>query len=182
MHLSYWKGDLLVTVVLFVCDRLKGGEHLDLVILSRLFASLTHLPAPVSLVGSQLDVIKTIDMHFHPQKGVYSHSPFNCEIIERLLVDPNNLIFGRVDIFSLVEHIVMRLRGATDEEWLHRSSSLIEVSRRSQRFHYVYGLMIFLCRFLFGRYVQLGELTRGGMFTDHFLLSQMYPLMRMGTW
>ena len=127
-HLSFWMGDSLVTVALFSCDKLQGGEHLDLLILSRLLASLTPSCSPVSCVGTRLDVIKMIDRYFQPKTGILAHSPVSQKLFEKLLTSPTNLVFGRVDILSVVEHITMRLRGATSEEWLLRCPSLQQVS------------------------------------------------------
>ena len=130
-HLSFWMGDSLMTVALFSCDKLQGGENLDLLILSRLLAALTPSCCPVSCVGTRLDVIKTIDRYFQPKTGILAHSPVGQKLFEKLLTSPTNLVFGRVDILSVVEHVTMRLRGATSEEWLLRCPSLQQVSHYS---------------------------------------------------
>ena len=128
LHLSVWRNNVPITILLLSCDRLSGGEHLDLLLLSRLFSALPQMSSPVSCIGTRLDVLKTIDRYYRPRTEILAHSPISSKLFERLLTSPTNLVFGRIDVFSVVEHIMMRLRGALTENWLLRSATLCRVS------------------------------------------------------
>ena len=128
VHLIYWDGNNLRSTLLFIDTRLTAGDSMDMVTLSRLFTALPKLSLSVSCTGVQVEVIKTLDNYFHPRAGVLSSFKVDGKLLERLIVKPENLVFGRVDAFSIVEYILARLRGASDEEWLHQAPTLYQVS------------------------------------------------------
>ena len=131
VHLSFWRNDSLVTLALFSCDRLTESENLDFLILSRLFAALNRSCCPVSCVGVKLNLIKTLDRYFQPATGILAHAPISSRTFEKLLTNPSNLVFGRVDVISVIEHIMMRLRGAHNEAWFLQSPTLLQVGSLS---------------------------------------------------
>ena len=127
VHLSYWRGKQLMTILLMDCDRSAGGRYLDVLLLSRLFTALPSSATPVSCHGVRVELVKALDSYLKPGAGIQSPPTINSELLEKLIVNPTNLVFGRVDAFSTVEHLVMRLRGATDEEWMQDCPTLLQV-------------------------------------------------------
>ena len=128
VYITYWACGTLRTTLIFINDRLAGGKFLDVFVFSHLLAAIPNASLLVSCSGVQVEVIKTLDDYFHPRIGVLSSHCVTSSIIEQLVVRPDNIVFGRVDILSIVDYILTRLRGATDEEWLHQAPTLYQVS------------------------------------------------------
>ena len=76
----------------------------------------------------KVEVVKALDSYLSPKSGVQSPPTISPGLIEKLIISPENLVFGRVDVYSTVEHLVMRLRGAVDEDWVQDCPNLLQVN------------------------------------------------------
>ena len=99
-----------------------------MLLLARLFAALPQSATPVSCHGVKVELVKALDVFLKPRAGVQSPCTINASLLEKLVVKPSNLVFGRTDVYSTVEHIVMRLRGACDEDWMQDCPTLLQVN------------------------------------------------------
>ena len=143
----FWRGGKIVTLLLMVCDRQLGGRvsgHSCCSLVS--FAALPSLAIPVSCHGAKVEVIKALDHYLKPRSGIQSSAVIGADLLEKLVVSPSNLVFGRIDVFSTVEHLVMRLRGATEEDWMQQCPTLLRVNIL---FSFVYFSILFLPFFIF---------------------------------
>ena len=57
-------------------------------------------------------------------RGVLDYPTFNVSLLKRCLQKTASVVFGTLDLFSMTEFIVTRLKGAEHRDWMHSRQSL----------------------------------------------------------
>ena len=128
LSIRFWKEDHLCKVVLTRFGRTVTYPIGHIAALSRVFSLISDQPGIVSLSGCPSEVFQMVDECPVFPKGI--HYPFRFDSLDlaRLMHKRSLSIFGRVDFFNVVEHLIVSLRGALDQAWTLDTPELVDVS------------------------------------------------------
>ena len=128
MSLRYWKGAKFCRV--FTCRSGFAGVGLteELGSLSRLLSALSTAPDVVAISGCAVDLIRTVDEHPSYPRGVQSCFRFESLDLRVLMHKKNYSVFGHIDMFSVLQSLLVSLGGCLSEDWIAESTELVRVS------------------------------------------------------
>ena len=128
MSLRFWKGAKLCR--LFICRSGLTGAGLteELGSLSRLLSVVSTAPDIVAISGCAVDLIRTVDHHPAYPRGVQSCFRFELLNLRTLMHKGNYSVFGHIDMFSVLQSLLVSLGGCLSEDWVSESPELVQVS------------------------------------------------------
>ena len=127
MSLSFWKRAKLCRV--FCRSRLPTTELTgELGSLSRLLSVISTSPDIVAISGCPVDMIRTIDHHASFPRGVQCCFRFELLDLQSFIHKSTFSVFGRIDMFSVLQCLQVSLGGSITEDWFLESSELVRVS------------------------------------------------------
>ena len=128
MSLRYWKGAKLCRV--FICRSGIAGAGLteELGSLSRLLSAISTAPDVVAISGCAVDLIRTVDKHRSYPRGVQSCFRFESLDLRTLMHKMSYSVFGYIDMFSVLQCLLVLLGGCLSEDWITESATMDRVS------------------------------------------------------
>ena len=96
--------------------------------LSRLLSVVSTAPDIVAISGCAVDLIKTVDHHPAYPRGVQSCFRFELLDLRTLMHKRNYSVFGHIDMFSVLQSLIVSLGGCLSEDWVSESPELVRVS------------------------------------------------------
>ena len=129
MFLRYWRETKLCTI--FICRSALPAADLygELGSLSRLLSVVSTDPDIVACSGCSVDYIRTIDQHHHSySRGTQSCYRFESLDLQLLMHKFTYSVFGRIDMFSVLQCLLVSLGGSVTEDWVLESPELTRVS------------------------------------------------------
>ena len=127
MSLRYWKGAKLCRV--FICRSGIAGVGLteELGSLSRLLSAISTAPDVVAISGCAVDLIRTLAEHPSYPRGVQSCFRFESLDLRALMHKKNYSVFGYIDMFSVLQSLLVSFGGCLSEDWTTESTELVRV-------------------------------------------------------
>ena len=117
LSVSFWEGKELVTMTIAHCDRDVPVTKVNVVSSSQLSGAVSTEPRIICCEGSSLEFIKALDKAPSQKTGIqYPFSPSTMHI-EKLMHKPSFSVMGKIDIFSMLPTLLVRLVGLLDERW-----------------------------------------------------------------
>ena len=130
-YLKCWNGDQFFKLNLATYDRYTKFPAGEITVLSQFFACLT-VPVPVISLVRFPPYFKTVlDKHLSSSTTLIIVSSFDFNDLKFHLRGPTSRLFGKADMFGLVEYLVIRLQTASGETWLNSGNHLRIVSLSS---------------------------------------------------
>ena len=128
MSLRYWKGAKLCRI--FICRSSLTTVVLteELGSLSRLLSVISTAPDVVAISGCAVDLIRTVDQHPSYPRGVQSCFRFESLDLRTLMHKMNYSVFGHIDMFSVLQSLLVSLGGCLTEDWVAELAELVRVS------------------------------------------------------
>ena len=129
MFLRYWRETKLCTI--FICRSALPAADLsgELGSLSRLLSVVSTDPDIVACSGCSVDYIRTIDQHHQSySRGTQSCYRFESLDLQLLMHKFTYSVFGRIDMFSVLQCLLVSLGGSVTEDWVLESPELTRVS------------------------------------------------------
>ena len=128
MSLRFWKGTKLCRV--FICRSSLAGAGLteELGSLARLLSVVSTAPDIVAISGCAVDLIRTVDQHPSYPRGVQSCFRFELLDLRTLMHKKSYSVFGNIDMFSVLQSLLVSLGGSLSEDWVTESPDLVRVS------------------------------------------------------
>ena len=125
--LCFWEGRRFVCLPMlhFGRDVPPTKSNIDLV--SRLLGAISCDATVICCGGSNADFVKIL--HKSPGWKAGVQYPFALAPVqfERLLHKPNFSVMGRIDMFSMLRALLLRLNGLLDERWVQSTQYFIMV-------------------------------------------------------
>ena len=117
LSIRFWEGKELVTVAVAHCGRDVPAVRSCVLLCSQLLSAVSLEGTNVCCAGGRADFIKALDKA-PSQKGGIQY-PFNLLPlqIEKLMHKPNFTVMGKIDMFSMVRTLLVRLPGLLVEKW-----------------------------------------------------------------
>ena len=127
LSLCFWEGKNLVMMGLTRCSRdvpvVKGNVSM----VGQLLSVVSTDPKIVCRAGADSDFIKALDRD--PTRKAAVQYPFclNSEQVEKLMQKPSFSVLGKIDMFSMLRTLLVRLSGMLDEPWVQSTRYLRKV-------------------------------------------------------
>ena len=128
MFLRYWRETKLCRV--FICRSALPAADLtgELGSLSRLLSVVSTDPDIVACSGCSVDYIRAIDQHPSYSRGIQSCFRFETLDLRLLMHKYTYSVFGRIDMFSVLQCLLVSLGRSVTEDWVLESPELTRVS------------------------------------------------------
>ena len=127
LSVSFWEGKELVTITIAHCGRDVPVVKSNVLLSSQLLSAISTEPRIICCGGSSLDFIKALDKTPSQKAGVqypFSLSPMH---VEKLMHKPSFSVMGKIDMFSMLRTLLIRLVGLLDERWTQSTQYFREV-------------------------------------------------------
>ena len=127
LSLCFWEGKNLVMMAVTHCGRdvpvVKGNVSMVGQLLSVVSMSTTI----VCCGGADSDFIKALDRDPTRKAGVQCRFCLSPVQVEKLIHKPNFSVVGKIDMFSMLRTLLVRLSGMLDEPWMQSTRYLRKV-------------------------------------------------------
>ena len=117
LSISFWDERDLVTMAIAQCGREFPSVKISVLLCSQLLRAISLGPTIICCAGGSADFLKALDNA--PNQKVGLQYPFNLlpVQIEKLMHKPSFSVMGKIDMFSMVRTLLVRLSGLLDEKW-----------------------------------------------------------------
>ena len=120
-----WEGRSLKQVCVLVEDKRQPAPDAELTCLARVKASVTSDKLPVCVRGGSAVLGAVIAANRDDSRRAVSYRAFTDETFLKCYRLAHVDSFGMVDILSLLEYLMLRLRTATQELWMADCGTLL---------------------------------------------------------
>ena len=127
LSVRFWHGDTLCKVELLRFGRTVAFPTGHLGAVARLLSTISTAPDLVCCSGCPTDVLEAFNESDIFKRGVQAPFRFGDLDLARLMHKHSFSVFGRLDFFSVVEHLVLALGGIRDERWSLGLPELVKV-------------------------------------------------------
>ena len=127
LSISFWEGNDLVTMTIAQCGRDVPSVNSSVLLCSEVLSAISLEPTIISCAGGSADLIKTLDKASNQKAGL--QYPFNLLPlqVEKLMHKLSFSVMGKIDMFSMVRTLLVRLYGLLDEKWTQSTQYFCEV-------------------------------------------------------
>ena len=128
LSISFWEGKDLLTMVIAQC----GGEvpfvKSSVLLCSQLLSAFSLEPTIICCAGGSADFIKALDKAPNQKAGLQYPFILLALQVQKLMHKPSFSEMGKIDMFSMVRNLLVRLSGLLDEKWTQSTQSFHKVS------------------------------------------------------
>ena len=117
VSVRFWRGDSLCKVTLLRFGRTVSFPTGHLGALARLLSALSTSPDLVGCSGCPPEISETLDGSGYFKRSLQNPFRFGDLDLARLLHKHSFSVFGRLDFFSVLEHLILSLGGILSERW-----------------------------------------------------------------
>ena len=117
LSITFWEGRELVAMTIAHCVRVFPVMKSTVLLSSQLLSAVSTEPRIICCGGSSLEFIKALDKAPSQKAGMqypFSLSPMH---VEKLMHKPSFSVVGKIDMFSMLRTLLIRLAGLLDERW-----------------------------------------------------------------
>ena len=117
LSICFWEGKELVTVTIAHCGRDVPSVKSSVLLCSQVLSVVSLEPTIICCAGGSADFIKALDKAPSRKGGI--QYPFNLVPlqVEKLMHKPSFSVMGKIDMFSMVRTLLVRLSGLLDVKW-----------------------------------------------------------------
>ena len=126
--LKCWTGDRFISFILSSYDRYAKSPDGELQVLSQFLSCFKTVPTVVGLVNFPAYFKKVLDKYLSLTTKITLVPVFSFEDLKTHIRAPITQFYGKADLFSLVDYLVIRLQSASSEPWITDSTHLRIVS------------------------------------------------------
>ena len=128
LHVTFWKGLQLCRVPLLRTGRTTGQTPAEIRLLSVLLSAISCKAQLVCCSGCTLGFLKVVDSCPFFKHGIQCTTRFDDLSAAKLMHKQSYSVFGRIDFFSVIQHLVICLGGSLQYEWTVMTPELTKVS------------------------------------------------------
>ena len=127
LHIRFWKGDRLCRVYLSRTGRINGQTSAELRVVATLLAATSAEAGLVCCSGATSGLIQLLVRSLLSRLGVQRPTLHDHIAIKELMHTDSESVFGRIDFFSVLQHLVLCLRRSLQMEWTLFTPELTKV-------------------------------------------------------
>ena len=126
MFVRTWKAGEFVRVAVAIIDRYYGDANSELAILGKILSAVGSGASLVSLSGGSHTLVECYKEYLGNgyTKTLVDYPVFDARLLKRCLQKTASVVFGTLDLFSMTEFIVARLKVAEHRDWMQSRQSL----------------------------------------------------------
>ena len=117
LRISFWEGKDLVTMTIAQCGRDVPSVKSSVLLCSQLLSAISLETTIICCGGGSADFIKSLDKAPSQKAGIQYRFNLLALQIEKLMHKPCFSVMWKIDMFSMVRTLLMRLSGFLDEKW-----------------------------------------------------------------
>ena len=117
LRISFWEGKELISMTIAHCGRDVPFVKSSVLLCSQVLSVVSLEPTIICCACGSADFIKALDKAPSRKGGI--QYPFNLVPlqVEKLMHKPSFSVMGKIDMFSMVRTLLVRLSGLLDEKW-----------------------------------------------------------------
>ena len=121
-----WKAGEFVRVAVAMIDRYYGDANSELAILGKILSAVGSGISLVSLSGGSHTLVECYKEYLGSgyTKTLVDYPIFDARLLKRCLQKTASVVSGTLDLFSMTEFFVARLKGAEHRDWMQSRQSL----------------------------------------------------------
>ena len=114
---SFWEGKDLINRTIAQCRRDVSSVKSSVILCSQVLSAISLEPKIICCAVGSADFFKALDKAPNQKAGL--QYPFNLLPlqIKKVMHKPNFSVMGKIDMFSMVRTLLVRLSGLLDEKW-----------------------------------------------------------------
>ena len=132
--IRFWKGYFLCKTYICRTGIPSTGLSGELISLSRLLSVVSTKTDVVAFSGVPLDFVRTVDQRDTFPRGIQWCYIFESLSLQGLMHKSSYSVFGEIDLFWVIQDLIISLGGAKTEDWASKSPELTPVSFSSSLF------------------------------------------------
>ena len=117
LSISFWEGKDLITLTIAHSGRFVPSVKSNVLLCSQVLSAASSEPTKMCCAGGSADFIDALDKAPSQKAGL--QYPFNLLPlqIEKVMHKPSFSVMGKIDMFSIVRTLLVRLSGLLYEKW-----------------------------------------------------------------
>ena len=128
LSISFWDGKDLITMTISQCGRDVPSVKSSVLLCSQLLSAISLEPTIICCAGGSADFIKALDKAPNQKAGMQYPFRLLPLQIEKLMHKSSFSVMGKIDMFSMVRTLLVRLSGLLDEKWAQSTLYFRKVS------------------------------------------------------
>ena len=129
LRICCWEGKELVTMAVAHCGRDVPAVRSCVLLCSQLLSAVSLEPKVICCADGSADFIKALDKAHGQKAGIQYLFNLVTLKMEMLMHKPRFSVKGRIDMFSMVRTLLVRLSGLLDEKWTHWTQYFCKVRK-----------------------------------------------------
>ena len=117
LSITFWEGRELVTMTIAHCGRNVPVMKSNVLLSSQLLSAVSTEPRIICFSGCSLEFIKALDKSLSQKAGIQYPFSFSPMVVEKLMHKPSFSVMGKIEKFSMLRTLLIRLSGLLDERW-----------------------------------------------------------------
>ena len=117
LSIGFWEGKELVTVAIAHCGRDVPAVRSCVLLCSQMLSVVSLEPTIICCAGGSADFIKALDKAPSQKSGIQYPFSLSSLQVEKLMHKPSFSVMGKIDMFSVIRTLLVRLSGLLDEKW-----------------------------------------------------------------
>ena len=127
LSISFWEGKDLVTMTVALCGQDVPSVKSSVLHCSQVLSAMSLEPTIICCAGGSADFIEALDKALTQKAGLQYQFNLLPLQIEKLMHKPSFSVMGKIDMFSMVQTLLVRLSGLLDEKWAQSTLFLRKV-------------------------------------------------------
>ena len=103
------------------CGRDTPSGKSSVLLSSQVLTAVSLEPAIICCAGESADFIKALDKAPSQKAGIQYPFNFLALQIKKLMHKPSSSVIGKIDMFSMVRTLLVRLSGLLEDKWRQRT-------------------------------------------------------------
>ena len=117
LSINFWERKDLVTMTIAQCGRDVPSVRSSVLLCSQLLGAISLEPTIICCGSGSADFIKSLEKAPSQKVGIQYHFNLLPLQVEQLMQTPSFSVMGKIDMFSMVRTLLVRLSGLLDEKW-----------------------------------------------------------------
>ena len=128
VFLRYWQRDKLYRVFLKRTGRTQGQSQAEITLISHVMGATSTGPEVISVTGCTSGTVELLDLSPFGNYAVQSPPRFEELSLRSLMHKKAAIVFGRIDFFAVLHHMIASFGSSLELEWVMLSPELSEVT------------------------------------------------------
>ena len=127
VFVRFWMGNEMCRVSLKRTERAHGQTQAESSLISRVMGAISTSPEIISITGCTSNTVQLLDDSTYGHFSVQSPPRFEELQLRSLTHKKDSSVFGHIDMFGVLHHLIASLGLGLEQEWVMLSPELSKV-------------------------------------------------------